>query len=243
MKFLVVVRDDLSGWIEAKALRNANSKEVARFLWEDVICRHGCFGRMIVDGGLENKDLVEDLAARYGIKRVLVSYHPQANTMVERGHKPVVDALAKMTDGGLGNWVQNLAAVLWADRSTVKSTTGLSPYYVLCGSEPVLPIELEIPTWRILPWNEVHTTEELLAMRARQIQRRDEDLEEAILHLQRRRMDGKEDFDDTHQIRVAELEKGDLILLHDTKRDAVMSTAVKLAYRWLGPYRIHEAIP
>ena len=80
-------------------------------------------------------------------------------------------------------------------------------------------------------------------MRARQIQRRVEDLEEAILHLQRRRMDGKEDFDDTHQIRVAELEKGDLILLHDTKRDAVMSTAVKLAYRWLGPYRSHEAIP
>ena len=107
---------------------------------------------MIVDGGPENKDLVEDLAARYGIKRVLVfAYHPQANAMVERGHKPFVDALAKMTDGGLGNWVQNLAAVLWADRSTVKSTTGLSPYYVLCGSEPVLPIELEIPIWRILP--------------------------------------------------------------------------------------------
>ena len=171
---------------------------VARFLWEDVICRHGCFGRLIVDGGPENKDLVEELTVRYGIKRVQVSsYHPQANGMIERGHRPIVDALSKMTDGGLGNWVENLPAVLWADRSTVKSTTGLSPYYVTCGSEPVLPIELEVPTWRILPWSEVHTTAELLAMRARQLQRREEDLEEAVHHLQRMRMEGKEEFDDT----------------------------------------------
>ena len=197
-KFLVAARDDLSGWVEARAIGNANSLSVARFLWEDVICRHGCFGRLIVDGGPENKDLVEELTARYGIKRVQVSsYHPQANGMIERGHRPIVDALSKMTDGGLGNWVENLPAVLWADRSTVKSTTGLSPYYVTCGSEPVLPIELEVPTWRILPWSEVHTTAELLAMRARQLQRREEDLEEAVHHLQRMRMEGKEEFDDT----------------------------------------------
>ena len=26
-----------------------------------------------------------------------------ANGMIERGHKPITDALAKLTDGGLGN--------------------------------------------------------------------------------------------------------------------------------------------
>ena len=119
--FLVAARDDLSGWIEARATGNANSLSVAKFLWEDVICRYGCFGRLIVDGGPENKDLVEELAERYGIKRVQVSaYHHQANGMIERGHKPIVDALSKMTNGGLGNWMENLPAVLWADRSTVK---------------------------------------------------------------------------------------------------------------------------
>ena len=105
-KFLVAARDDLSGWIEARAIGNANSLSVAKFLWEDVICRHGCFGRLIVDGGPENKDLVEELAERYGIKRVQVSaYHRQANGMIERGHKPIVDALSKMTNGGLGKCV------------------------------------------------------------------------------------------------------------------------------------------
>ena len=38
-KFLVAARDDLSGWVEARAIGNANSLSVARFLWEDVICR------------------------------------------------------------------------------------------------------------------------------------------------------------------------------------------------------------
>ena len=43
--------------------------------------------------------------------------------------------------------------------------------------------ELEIPTWQILPWNEVHSTADILAVRTRQLQRRDDDLEEATLHL------------------------------------------------------------
>ena len=71
--------------------------------------------------------------------------------MIKRGHKPIVDALSKMSDGGSTNWVRNLPAVLWADGSTVRTFTGLTPYYIKCESEPVLPIELEISTWQILP--------------------------------------------------------------------------------------------
>lgn len=153
---------------KAKPLRTLSARAVADFLWEDVTCRHGCFGKLIINGGAENKEAVGQLTRRYGIKRVVVSaYHPQANGMIERGHKPVVDALSKMSDGGSTNWVRNLPAVLWADRSTVRTSTGLAPYYISCGNEPVLPIELEIPTWRILPWDNVHTTSDLLAMRAR----------------------------------------------------------------------------
>ena len=111
--YLVVARENLSEWVEDRALIRATSANVAKFLWEDVICRHGCFEKLIVNGELENKNWLEKLAKRYGIKRVVVSaYHPQANGMVERGHRPIVNALSKMTDGGLGNWVQNLPIVL-----------------------------------------------------------------------------------------------------------------------------------
>ncbi len=151
-RFFVVARCDLSGWVEAKPLRTLFSRAVADFLWEDIVCCHGCFGKLIIDRGSENKDAVAEWTKRYGVKRVVVSaYHPQANGMIERGHKPIVDALSKISEGGSTNWVRNLPAVLLADRSTVRTSTGLIPYYICCASEPVLPIELEISTWRILP--------------------------------------------------------------------------------------------
>ena len=70
--------------------------------------------------------------------------------MVERGHKPIVDALAKLTDGGLGNWVKNLPTVLFAERTTVHQPTGRTPFWVVYGREAVLLIELKFRTWRIL---------------------------------------------------------------------------------------------
>ena len=236
--FIVLARCDLSGWVEGRALRKADSPAVAKFMWEDIICRHGCFGRLVIDGGRENLGVAEALAARYGIKRVVTSaYHPQANGMVERGHRPIVDALSKMP----GKWVENLHAVLWADRSTTHNPTGMTPFRMVCGSEPVLPIELDIPTWRILPWDQVHSTADLIEMRARQLQRRDEDMEEATLLLQRMRMQGKDLFDDSHRIREEPLAVDDLVLLYDSQREANMS--IKLAFKWLGPYRIAEVVP
>ena len=103
-RFLVVARCDLSGWVQAKPLRTLSSRTVADFLWEDVICRHGCFGKLVIDGHSENKEALAELTRRYGIKRVVVStYHPQANGLIERGPKPIVDALSKMSDGGATN--------------------------------------------------------------------------------------------------------------------------------------------
>ncbi len=156
-RFLVVARCDLSGWVEAKPLYNLSSRAVADFLWGDDICCHSCFRKLIIDRGSDNKDAVAEWTKRYWVKPVVVSaYHPQANGMIENGHKPIVDALSKMSDGESTNWILNLHAVLWADRSIVRTSTGLTPYYICCGSEPVLPIELEVPTWRILPWSEVY---------------------------------------------------------------------------------------
>jgi L-2-hydroxyglutarate oxidase LhgO len=91
----VVAREDLSGWPEARALAKAMSEAIAKFLWEEVVSRHSCFGKLIVNRGPENKDYLEAFVQRYGINRVQVSaYHPQVNGMVERGHRSIVEALA-----------------------------------------------------------------------------------------------------------------------------------------------------
>lgn len=96
---------------------------------------------MVIDGGSENKDTVAELAERYGVKRVVVSaYHPQTNGMIERGHKPIVDALSKISTGGSTNWVRNLPAVyrqigqLCAHQPAllhITSIVGANPFFLL----------------------------------------------------------------------------------------------------------------
>jgi hypothetical protein len=145
--YLVMLRCNLSGWIEGRALANADAKSVAKFLWEELFCRHGCPGRIIMDGGPENKDVVALLLQVYNVKRIIISaYNAQANGAIEVGHRPIKDSLAKMKHAGMGPWIQNLHAVLWADRVTVKGPTGISPFKMLHGNIAVLPIDLEHPT-------------------------------------------------------------------------------------------------
>lgn len=60
-------------------------------------------------------------------------------------------------------------------------------------------------------------------MRAHQLQRQDEDVEEATLHLQRMCLEEKEPHDDRHSIRVKVLTVGKIVLLHDTRREKDMS--------------------
>lgn len=66
--------------------------------------------------------------------------------MIEREYKLIVNALFKMLAGGSINWMRNLPLVFLADQLTVRTSTGLIPYYISCGNKLVLPIELELPT-------------------------------------------------------------------------------------------------
>lgn len=94
---LVLAREDISGWVEGRSLRSTESRSVARFLYEDVICRYGICRYLVNDGGPKNRLWTEILMETYGIQNVRISaYYPQANGMVERGHQPVVDALSKL---------------------------------------------------------------------------------------------------------------------------------------------------
>ena len=66
-------------------------------------------------------------------------------------------------------------------------------------------------------------------MRVKQLQRKDENLEEVVLHLKRMRKQSKELFDDKHQLRKIFLNADDLMLKHDIKLDNKYD--LKLAFR------------
>ena len=74
-KYLVAARSDASGWVEARAISDNNSKLVSQFIYEDVICRHGMFAKAVYDRGPENKKLTADLMQRYDLPRVVISMY------------------------------------------------------------------------------------------------------------------------------------------------------------------------
>ena len=222
--------------MKAKALRKANSKAIASFI-HDWVCRFGVPGRIVTDGGGENKKLASELIDRFNITNVpIAAYHPQSNGLVERGHKPIVDALAKLG----GKWTQHLSSVLWADRVTTRRSTGYSPFQLVYGQECILPVEFDAKTWTTLDWSRKGpiSTAELLALRARQLERREEDLVKVAESIKQSRLQNKDYFDRHMRKRNRPIVAGDLVLLYNSQLDKQWSK--KLDNRWLGPYRVKE---
>jgi Integrase zinc binding domain/RNase H-like domain found in reverse transcriptase/Reverse transcriptase (RNA-dependent DNA polymerase)/Chromo (CHRromatin Organisation MOdifier) domain len=241
-RYLVCLRDNFSGWLEVRALVDANAKAMARFIWQEVITRHGCPRRIYVDGGPENKREVVTLLARYGIHRIeITAYNSQAAGAIEVGHKVIKDALAKLEAAGRGPWTENLHAVVLADRITTRQSTGMSPFEMLYSTQAVTPIDRDFPSWATHDWSRVRTTEDLLAYRAIQLLRREEDLQEAAFRLERHRKEGKEWFDERHNIRGTPLKHGDLVLIFNNAKQLDRSTQTRAQPRWTGPFRIHKA--
>ena len=241
-KYAVFARDDLSGWIEGKALRDNDSKEVAKFVFEDIVCRHGCPFMVVVDGGSENKGELEELLRVYGVKRVETSaYHPQSNGLVERGHEPIVNCLAKYCHEDPMSWPTMLPLALWADRISVRRSHGYTPFELVYGRDAILPIDLQLESWSIVDWEfDVKDSESLLLARMKQLDERNLKVSQATWNLENSRKANKAWFDTHRRLRHTPLKVGDLVLLYNTVTAKSRSVKHKLEDKWRGPYRIRE---
>jgi hypothetical protein len=129
-------------------------------------------------------------------------------------------------------------ASLWADRITVKRTTGFSSYQLMFGMQCIVPVELDAVSWHVANWRYPMTTTELLAARTRQLARRDDDLEYAAKSFEDSRLKMKEYFDRTHPLRPRRIQVGDLVLLYETQ--FVSQWSRKFKNNWTGPYVVIE---
>ena len=193
----------------------------------------------MINEGPENKVLIVDLVKRYGIHRLMVSaYYSQTNGIVERGYKPIVDVLGKITNRGFTGQIKHLPAVLQVDRIIVRVSTGLILYEFKYVNQLILPIKLKYLIQSILQQKTDYNKAELIAIRARVLESREEDLKEAKVYLQRIRERKARYYNARANIQYTLLEEEDLILLYRLQIAMDILRRYKLAYKQLGPYVI-----
>ncbi|MDS9995181.1 transposase family protein [Xanthomonas sp. A2111] len=241
-KYLIVARDDLSGWVEAAPLINLTAKNVAEFFLNNWVYRYGVMKLVTVDGGPEFGTEFKEAVLKVGSKvRVATPYYPEAEGMVERGHQVIKDALVKMCGTSAEKWRHYLPLVLFADRITAKRTTGFSPYELVFGQKAVLPVDLEAESYLGVDWDTVKTTEELLCARMMQLEKKEEYLEKAYSRMMKIRNQSVRYWDErlAHRLRKP-LNPGDMVLVYN--RSLESQWGKMFADRWNGPYKIKEQV-
>ena len=97
-RYIVTAIDYFTKWPIAKALKEATAKAVSKFIYQKIICEHGCLEVLQSDRGTHFVNrVIEDLTGKFRIKHHLSSpYHPQTNGLVERFNQTLCEKLAKL---------------------------------------------------------------------------------------------------------------------------------------------------
>lgn len=143
LKYLLVILDKWSGWVEAIPTTGETAKIAARGILNHWITRFGIPQRIWSDQGPAfTSAATQELAKILGIQwKLHIPYHPQSAGMVERMNRNIKDKLKKATQGTLKNWIDFLPTVLFQIRTTPHSKTLFSPFEILMGK----PCQIDIP--------------------------------------------------------------------------------------------------
>ena len=150
-RLIFVVIDYFTKWVEAASYASITRSVVCKFIKKEIICRYRIPKRIILDNttNLNNK-MMEQICEPFKIKHHnSVPYHLKMNWVVEATNKNVKKIVAKMTNT-YKDWHEKLPFALHTYRTSVRTSTRATPFSLVYGIEPVLPIEVEISSLRIL---------------------------------------------------------------------------------------------
>ncbi|XP_070008779.1 uncharacterized protein [Nicotiana sylvestris] len=129
---------------------NVQEKEVRDFIWRNIICRFGVPKEIIYDNGPQFIGVqITKFFHSWQIKRIaLTPYHPVGNGQAESTNKVIINNLKKQLEESKGNWPKVLPGVLWAYRTTAKTSIGETPFSLVYGAETLIPVEIGEPSTR-----------------------------------------------------------------------------------------------
>jgi len=158
-EYLFVAMDKFTKWIEVYPLVKSSAAKAVKFI-QDIIYRFGIMNRIITDLGTTfTGDEFWDFCSA---KNITIHYasvaHPRANGQVEAANRLILEGLRTRVKepllGKEGRWMEELQPALWGLRTQPSKATGQSPFFMVYGSEAVLPVDLLYKAPRVQQYDE-----------------------------------------------------------------------------------------
>ena len=113
-------------------------------MWDNSICHYGFPEQFISDQGRNfESDLIHELCKIAGVKKLHTTpYHPQSNGQCERFNSTLCNMLGTLSDEEKSDWKSHLGCMTHAYNCTKHASTTYSPYYLMFGRHPRLPIDV-----------------------------------------------------------------------------------------------------
>ena len=225
-QYVLVLIDHFSRYVELVALKHSNAAGVVDALRDVWMPKHGVPVRLLSDNGTHfaNK-IVCDFCVNTGVRKIFSTpYHPQGNAVVESFMRTLKKALASLVAEDGANWDLFLPAVALAHNSTPNLGTGYSPYFLVHGREPLLPVQRYLDEPRL----DLTSQQWLSRLWRARVQ-----VYEAQLRLERRLQRA---FDKSN----TQVPEGSLVMLYLTSYDKSCERIAKFRPVAMGPWVVVE---
>ena len=229
-RFIVVITDHFSKWAEAFPVTNHSATVVADLLVREVFSRYGVPKKILTDQGQEFMSLmIAVLCQLFGADKINTStYHPQTDGNTERFNRTLCKMLKAYTKANQRDWDEHIHLVLFAYRTSIHTSTGFTPFFLLHGYDALYPVDVKVnpELGQPLPYPAYVNR---LAKRLTLAQELVQD------HIQRAQQRQAYYYDKLTKS-AREYEIGDLVMEYTPTTKEKLSK--KLLPKWFGPYEV-----